>query len=80
METYGKLGTKALRLLRTLGQDLADSNQPSALRPWHARSFMDSAVQHAGAAPAGAYSYRCCRYLYMRSGRNFNRPAVTVGA
>ena len=40
METYGKLGTKALRLLRTLGQDLADSNQPSALRPWHARSFM----------------------------------------
>ena len=22
METYGKLGTKALRLLRTLGQDL----------------------------------------------------------
>ena len=31
METYGKLGTKALRLLRTLGQDLADSNQPSAL-------------------------------------------------
>ena len=45
METYGKLGTKALRLLRTLGQDLADSNQPSALRPWHARSFMDSALQ-----------------------------------
>ena len=50
METYGKLGTKALRLLRTLGQDLADSNQPSALRPWHARSFMDSAVQRLSVA------------------------------
>ena len=50
METYGKLGTKALRLLRTLGQDLADSNQPSALRPWHARSFMDSALQRLSVA------------------------------
>ena len=50
METYGKLGTKALRLLRTLGQDSADSHQPSALRPWHARSFMDSAVQRLSVA------------------------------
>ena len=36
--------------LRTLGQDLADSNQPSALRPWHARSFMDSALQRLSVA------------------------------
>ena len=36
--------------MRPLGQDLADSNQPSALRPWHARSFMDSAVQRLSVA------------------------------
>ena len=29
---------------------LADSNQPSALRPWHARSFMDSALQRLSVA------------------------------
>ena len=45
METYGKMGTKALRILRTLQQDLDDSSPASALRPWHARSFLDSAVQ-----------------------------------
>ena len=50
METYGKLGTKALRLLRTLGQDFEDSHQPSVLRPWHARSFMDSALQRLSVA------------------------------
>ena len=37
METYGKMGTKALRILRTLQQDLDDSSPASALRPWHAR-------------------------------------------
>ena len=50
METYGKMGTKALRMLRTLQQDQADSNPTSALRPWHARSFVDSAVQRLSVA------------------------------
>ena len=45
VETYGKMGKEALRLLRTLQQDRADSAPPSALRPWHARTFVDSAVQ-----------------------------------
>ena len=54
METYGKLGTKALRLLRTLGQGLADSNQPSALRPWHAPRRSGVAEQwSSGAFPGG---------------------------
>ena len=44
----GHQGSAALA--GTLGQDLADSNQPSALRPWHARSFMDSAVQRLSVA------------------------------
>ena len=33
METYGKMGKKALRMLRTMQQDQADSNPTSALRP-----------------------------------------------
>ena len=37
-------------LLRTLQQDQADSTPPSALRPWHARSFVDSAVQRLSVA------------------------------
>ena len=45
VETYGKMGKEALRMLRTLQQDQADSAPPSALRPWHARTFVDSAVQ-----------------------------------
>ena len=45
VETYGKMGKEALRMLRTLQQDQADSTPPSALRPWHARTFVDSAVQ-----------------------------------
>ena len=31
-------------------QDQADSAPPSALRPWHARSFVDSAVQRLSVA------------------------------
>ena len=50
VETYGKMGKEALRLLRTLQQDHADSAPPSALRPWHARSFVDSAVQRLSVA------------------------------
>ena len=50
METYGKMGKEALRMLRTLQQDQADSTPPSALRPWHARSFVDSAVQRLSVA------------------------------
>ena len=34
-----------MRLLHTLQQDHVDSAPPSALRPWHARTFVDSAVQ-----------------------------------
>ena len=39
-----------LKIKGCIGQDLADSNQPSALRPWHARSFMDSALQRLSVA------------------------------
>ena len=50
VETYGKMGKEALRMLRTLQQDQADSAPPSALRPWLARSFVDSAVQRLSVA------------------------------
>ena len=50
VETYGKMGKEALRMLRTLQQDQADSAPPSALRPWHARTFVDSAVQRLSVA------------------------------
>ena len=50
VETYGKMGKEALRMLRTMQQDSADSSPPSALRPWHARTFVDSAVQRLSVA------------------------------
>ena len=75
METYGKMGTKALRILRTLQQDLDDSSPASALRPWHARSFLDSAVQRLSIALQRAIQGGQIRRSHLRRVRRGGVPA-----
>ena len=75
METYGKMGTKALRILRTLQQDLDDSSPASALRPWHARSFLDSAVQRLSIALQRAIQGDQIRRSHVRRVRRGGVPA-----
>ena len=75
METYGKMGTKALRILRTLQQDLDDSSPASALRPWHARSFLDSAVQRLSIALQRAIQGAQIRRSHLRRVRRGGVPA-----
>ena len=75
METYGKMGTKALRILRTLQQDLDDSSPASALRPWHARSFLDSAVQRLSIALQRAIQGDQIRRSHLRRVRRGGVPA-----
>ena len=75
METYGKMGTKALRILRTLQQDLDDSSPASALRPWHARSFLDSAVQRLSIALQRAIQSDQIRRSHVRRVRRGGVPA-----
>ena len=75
METYGKMGTKALRILRTLQQDLDDSSPASALRPCHARSFLDSAVQRLSIALQRAIQGDQVRRSHLRRVRRGGVPA-----
>ena len=74
METYGK-STKALRILRTLQQGLDDSSPASALRPWHARSFLDSAVQRLSIALQRAIQSDQIRRSHVRRMRRGGVPA-----
>ena len=75
VETYGKMGKEALRLLRTLQQDQADSAPPSALRPWHARSFVDSAVQRLSVALQRSIQRDQILRSHLRRGKGGNDAA-----
>ena len=69
------MGTKALRILRALQQDLHDSSPASALRPWHARSFLDSAVQRLSIALQRAIQSDQIRRSHVRRMRRGGVPA-----
>ena len=62
-------------LLHCLQQDQADSAPPSALRPWHARTFVDSAVQRLSIALQRSIQRDQILRSHLRRGKGGNDAA-----